>query len=208
MKPSIYRKDWVLLLVSGLLLLSGCSAALRGIPGDSGSGAVFFGNVERDFRTAETAEARQEGTAALETAASRVCVYVCGAVEHPGVYLLPEGARLYQAVEAAGGFVQNADPEALNLAAPVRDGEQVRIRFLGEETDAGNTAQPSDGRISLNRATREELMRLPGIGEARADAILAYREKHGPFQNPEDIMMVPGIKNSAYEKLKDYIITD
>lgn len=139
----------------------------------------------------------------------QVYVYVCGAVAAPGVYILPEGSRVYQAVEAAGGFLPEAAQEIVNQAQPVFDGQQLFIPFLeaaGEETESRYIAVlPDDGRIDLNSASEEELCTLPGIGEAKAQAILSYREEHGSFSSVEELMQVEGIKEGIYNKIQDKI---
>ncbi len=134
-------------------------------------------------------------------------VHVCGQVKNPGVYQLEEGARIFDAVQLAGGLTEEAWEEAINLAKIVTDGEQIRIPdqteaelFLLEET------QTESGLINLNQATKEQLMTLTGIGEARAKDIIAYREEHGAFQTIEDIMKVPGIKEAAFVKIKNEIV--
>ena len=136
-------------------------------------------------------------------------VHVCGAVRTPGVYELPEGSRVYQAVEMAGGMTEEAASDYLNLADVLTDGAKVAVPRLSEVA-AGELHGPApeaegDDLVDLNRAGKEALMELPGIGEAKAEAILAYREEHGAFGSPEDIMQVPGIKEAAYGKIKDKI---
>ena len=137
---------------------------------------------------------------------SLLYVHVCGQVKNPGVYQLEEGARIFDAVQLAGGLTEEAWEEAINLAKIVTDGEQIRIPdqteaelFLLEET------QTESGLINLNQATKEQLMTLTGIGEARAKDIIAYREEHGAFQTIEDIMKVEGIKEGMFSKMKDKI---
>ena len=155
-------------------------------------------------------------------------VHVCGAVQKQGVYKLPQGSRVCDAVDAAGGFAADADTSWLNLAAVVEDASQIRIptkeetQALKENPDLTGTGSPylpvsgqklpggisssgEDGRIDLNTASREQLMTLPGIGEAKAGQIITYREKNGRFETIEDIMKVPGIKNAGFEELKEYI---
>ncbi len=154
-------------------------------------------------------------------------VHVCGAVKLPGVYELPAGSRVFEAVDAAGGMAEDAAADYLNLADAVSDGAKVRVPFLselsGEELygpsgsygvtggqaagslDAAGTDPVPDGLVDLNHADKTTLMGLPGVGEAKAEAIISWREEHGPFGAPEDIMQVPGIKEAAYEKLKNRI---
>ncbi len=147
----------------------------------------------------------------------QVCmVHVCGEVQTPGVYKLSEGQRIFEAIELAGGFTENAADDYLNLAQQVTDGmkievpDQEKALILQESgrTAAAGAASSSDRRISINSAGKEELMTLSGIGEARAEAIIRYREEQGPFRQIEEIMQVPGIKDSAFQKIKDKITAD
>lgn len=157
-------------------------------------------------------EAAVSGSAVSGTAPEdpELVVHVCGEVRHPGVYVLPAGSRVYQALEAAGGLTGKADGRALNQAELLSDGEQILVRSL-EETAAASAAgvpgggQAADGRINLNTATKEALLTLPGIGEARAAAILAYREEHGGFSSPEELMQIDGIGEKSYSRLKEKI---
>lgn len=128
-----------------------------------------------------------------------IYIHVCGAVEMPGVYELPEGSRIYDAVEAAGGLSQTADSESVNLVEPLKDGEQIRIAYIGE-----NQAEDS-GLININQADVSLLCEIPGVGESRAEAIIAYREEHGKFENAEELMQIPGIKEGLFAKILPYI---
>lgn len=144
-------------------------------------------------------------------------VYVCGAVLHPGVYRLQEGQRIYEAIELAGGFASGAARSWLNLAGKVEDGMKLEVPDeeqakqwqqpapSGQTDLSGQTADTGRKKVNLNTATREELMTLKGIGEARAEDIIRFREKQGYFQAIEDIMKVPGIKEAAFEKIKEEI---
>lgn len=144
-----------------------------------------------------------------------VCyVHICGAVSEPGVYEMKEGQRIYQAVELAGGYTPEAASDYLNLAETVADGMKVVVPARDElAEDSGESLYgpvlqqeaAEAGRINLNTASREELMRLSGIGEARAEEIIRYRKTHGGFQTIEDIMKVPGIKDAAFQKIKEEI---
>jgi competence protein ComEA len=131
-----------------------------------------------------------------------ICVYVCGRVRKPGVYELPQDARVMSAVDAAGGMCDDADPFALNLARPLTDGEEIYVPAMGEDdTPSGK----EDGRINLNTADAALLKTLPGIGEAKAEAIISYREKEGPFAEVEDLLKVPGIKGATFEGLQEKV---
>ncbi len=133
-----------------------------------------------------------------------IVVHVTGAVIYPGVYRLPEGARVYHAIEAAGGVTATADQEALNLAAPLFDGQKVRVP-LPEEEQGGSSGAESDGRININTATAADFEKLPGIGPVRATAIVDYREKNGPFRRLEDMAAVTGIGPKTLEGLKELV---
>lgn len=152
---------------------------------------------------------------ATEALAPAFVVHVCGEVVNPGIYELPAGSRIYEAVKAAGGFTENAEEESVNLASPIEDGVQIRIYSKDEAETLAAGAAPFDGFeasgegkepvVNLNTATKEELMTLSGIGESRAEDIIRYREENGGFQNIEDIMKVSGIKDAAFQKIKDRI---
>lgn len=131
-------------------------------------------------------------------------VYVCGAVEKPGVYELPVGARWVDALEAAGGFSAEAARESVNLAKLLKDEDRVYLPTMEEAFEQGFQEETS-GKVNLNTADLNALCTLPGVGQSRAEAILAYREEHGDFREPEDLMRVSGIKENTYEKLKDRI---
>ena len=155
--------------------------------------------------------AEAESTLPQETPVpSGIYVYVCGAVVSPGVYTLPEGSRLFEACEAAGGFLRGAARTEVNLAREVFDGEQVRIPFLYELQDPGNagglsSAFTEDGKLDLNSAAVADLCTLPGIGESKAGSILSYREEHGGFSSIDELMQVEGIKEGIFNKIKDKI---
>lgn len=141
-----------------------------------------------------------------------ICVYVCGQVNDPGVYTLSSGSRIYEAIELAGGFTSDAAEESLNLADVLEDGQQITVWSVEEyeaglsDTSASSSGTDSgDGLININTATADELTELPGIGDVKAAAIVAYREANGSFSSIEDIMNVDGIKEGSYEKIKDLI---
>lgn len=128
-----------------------------------------------------------------------IMVYVCGQVNNPGVYELEDGSRVIDAVAKAGGLTEQAYADNINLAEFVADGQKIYIEAVQENNNS------TDTRININSATKQELMSLPGIGESRAEDILAYRNSKGRFDCIEDIMKVPGIKESAFSKIESYI---
>lgn len=146
-------------------------------------------------------------------------IHISGAVQNPGVYQLPQGSRLNDAVEAAGGLKSDADLDAINLAARLRDGEKIHVRALGEvDQDLPgmtrslpaneNGASNPVSLVNINTASLEELQTLPNIGESRALAIIAYRESHSGFKSIEEIQEVRGIGPAIFDQLKDLISVD
>lgn len=147
-----------------------------------------------------------------EAAPKEVYVHVCGAVKKAGLYRLPAGARVGDAVDMAGGFAKKANQDAVNLAAFVSDGEQIYIPYESETRRSGPESSSEDSltaaghsRVNINTAQEAELTSLSGIGESKALAILEYRREHGSFSSPEDIRKVPGIGDGIYNRIKDLI---
>ncbi len=140
-------------------------------------------------------------------------VYVSGAVRRPGVYTLPAGARVADALAAAGGAAADADLAHINLARRVHDEEQVHIPRLGEPTldiptpiSEGAPASPgAPGKVNINTAGVAELDGLPGIGPGYAQRIVDYRASHGPFRTVEELQNVPGIGPSTFARIRDLI---
>lgn len=155
----------------------------------------------------------QSSEAVLEndTASAYIYVYVCGNVNSPGIVQLNEGARVYEAVELAGGMSDTADINAVNQAECVTDGQKIYIPSEGESISYSDgwdsdASDDSNGKININTADLEKLITLPGIGETRAQAIIDYRNSVGLFNDITEIMNVSGIKESSFEKIKDYIM--
>lgn len=137
-----------------------------------------------------------------------------GAVLQQGVYELPENSRVIDAIEMAGGFSDDAEKRAINLAERLRDGQMIYVPAVGETPEEQLVIAPlmeSSARsplVSINRADEKELTQLPGIGPARAASIVAFREERGRFQRKEDLMNVSGIGQKTFDRLKDLIIVD
>lgn len=148
-------------------------------------------------------------------AAQDCVVHICGAVKEPGVYTLEGKSRIYQAIEKAGGFREDADQDYLNQADLITDGMKIYIPTETEVEETGmisnwenfgsSGADKENFLININTAEEELLCTLPGVGSAKAKSIISYREKNGPFETKEDIMNVEGIKNGLFEKIKDSI---
>ena len=141
-----------------------------------------------------------------------VGVHVTGAVVEPDrVYYLPEGARVSDAIEAAGGANAEADLSQLNLAGYIKDGQRIYVPTVGEKIEnIANTAGENQENLltNINLASKIELLDLPGIGETYAERIIQHREENGPFETIEDIMKVKGIGESKFNDLKDKITVD
>lgn len=217
-----------------LLLLGGCT--------DSGSAVVIQGeeivssestgvqaeavSSEEDILAQDQGKTTEEADTSEETTPVWIYIHVCGQVVTPGVYALPEGSRVWDAVEAAGGLTEEAQPDAVNLAWVITDGSKVTIPdrsqaqdqgFSWYETGTGGPAanggtdqgemftENTSGLVDLNRATVEELMTIPGIGQSRAQAIVAYRQSHGSFGTIQEVMEVTGIKEGLFEAIRQYI---
>jgi competence protein ComEA len=160
-----------------------------------------------------------------------IAVQVKGAVRNPGVVHLPRGAHRFDAVRAAGGFIHGADSEAMNYAAPLNDGEELFVPGTGDasgaDTENQATVETGDGArttsggmhgrradssvkmksgvLNINSATVAQLMRLPGVGEKIAARILKMRSSRGPFRKPEELMLVNGIGEKKFLKMKKFI---
>jgi competence protein ComEA len=132
-----------------------------------------------------------------------VVVDVAGAVRRPGLYRLPQGARVADAVTRAGGLTRHADSTLVNLAAPLADGEQVLVSAQGggAASVAADGAAPS-APVQLNSASVEELDSLPGVGPVTAQKIAAYRDQHGPFSSLDGLDAIPGIGPARIASLK------
>ena len=142
-----------------------------------------------------------------------IYVFVCGQVASPGVYELPKGSRICQAIDAAGGMLDTASTDWVNQAETAEDGQKIYVPSTEEaetmpegQTQETSSAEGTDGKVHLNAASREELMTLTGIGEKKADAIIRYRESNGGFQSVDELMQVEGIKEGTYNKIKDSIV--
>lgn len=158
----------------------------------------------------------EDAEVSAETAAPQndyVIVHVSGAVISPGVYRIEGSMRVADAIEAAGGFCSNASDDNLNLAEPLADGEKItvltrkQVKKLNNKASSDKTGENSE-LININTASKEELMTLPGLGEAKADAVIKYREDNGGFKNTEEIMNISGIKEGVYSKISQYITVE
>ena len=198
MKITDHMRKTAIVLAALSLLLCGCARSSDGV-------MLYEDETETQEASAPTDSAPQPADGG-----GQCYVYVCGAVQAPDVYILEQGARVCDAIEAAGGMTEAAAQDYWNLAEAVADGQMIYIptkeeaaERLQEETDAG--AEQDDGLININTADKARLMEIPGIGEAKAEDILAYRKEHGAFSSIEEIQNVPGIKEGLFQKMEEYI---
>ncbi len=162
---------------------------------------VFFScgkSEEPEMILKETTELEES----TEKESAMICVHICGAVKKQGVYELPQGSRVYEAVDLAGGFLKDADLSGINQAQILEDETQI---YIPTKAETKQTQAVEDGKVNLNTATKEELMTLPGVGESKADSIISYRQDKGRFKKIEDIMEISGIKEGLFQKIKDDI---
>ncbi len=154
--------------------------------------------------------------AGFDAAETEVFVYICGAVEVPGVYNMSEASRVCDLIEAAGGFSEDAKTDYYNQAELLYDGEKIYIPTVEEYELLYDSINPStqssteegiseDGKVNINYADASQLQQIPGVGETKAAAIIAYRESNGAFSAIEDITNVSGIGDATFENMKDYI---
>ena len=172
------------------------------------------GESLEELSVSAESETEKEGAVPQEEQepAETVYVYVCGAVNAPGVYELKKDARVFEAITLAGGMTAEAAPEAVSQARTVADGEQIYVPTVREVQMQGSGVEDIvtgnadvSGKININTAGKEELMTLTGIGEAKAQSILDYREEHGKFGSIEDLMLIEGIKEGVFNKIKEDI---
>lgn len=134
----------------------------------------------------------------------KIGVYITGAVKNPGVYYLESGSRIYNLLDICGGINYNADLDKLNLAQKLNDSDKIDVPIKKEQSEEDEVYEEENELVDINNASSEELQRLNGIGEATAKKIIDYREEN-EFEQIEDIMNVPGIGESKFNNIKDYI---
>lgn len=217
------NKNLLQLIITGVILMfiiTGC--------GSAGSDKVYINtqethSVSRGFNeSSEVTGSREdkESEGVYPADDGYVYVQVCGAVNQPGVYKVSSTLRVFEVIDMAGGVTEEADTNVINMAKPVIDEMKLYIPAK-DEVSAGNYedsgyelyaeepedtgSEEEDGLVNINEAGEEELMTLPGIGETRAGAIIAYREENGAFTDISEIMNISGIKQAAFDKIKDLI---
>ena len=208
-------------IIRGVLLCTLIVVCINGC----GNGTAQYVNSEDSVSTQQTESESQESQKVELDESDReeilLYVYICGEVNHPGVYTLSEGSRVCDLFEAAGGLTAEAATDYWNQARLLVDGEMLYVPTVEEAAerqesgmnDSENQSTSSetsdtDGKINLNTASMDQLMQIPGIGEAKARSILAYREEHGGFSSIEEVMNIEGIKEGVFSKMKEYIVVN
>lgn len=218
------NRRFLLVWIMIVICLTGCSGIGR--QQDAGNeSALEEVELSEDGKSEVAGQKEQAKTEDEDEKASsgEICVYVCGQVKHPGVYCLDADSRICDAIRLAGGLTGKAAAISVNQAEKMQDGQQIYIPSKKEAAnnngasgktegtaDGGNSSGSTDtqgtsGKVNINTAGKEELMTLTGIGEARAQAIIKYRETKGRFGSKEQLKEVEGIKDGIYGKLEDRI---
>ncbi len=244
LKKQRERIRWGILIV--LVCLAGFTYSCS--PSQDGVSTLQLMESESTSFQSEESDSANFGTEAglsqhnVETEESVIYVHVTGYVKNPGVYTLDSQGRIYQAIEAAGGFKKKADQTALNMAEKVVDGQKIYVpskeeqnetadgneqngtqqafsndmttyvtpasNLSGENSTTVQSETGQQGKININTASKDELMTLSGIGETKAEAIIAYRNSQGEFGQIEDLMLVDGIKEGSFSRVKEYICVE
>jgi competence protein ComEA len=183
----LYHHSWRIALLLGVAIVGAAAFALwprSTSPAPASAAVISAGDVE----------AAQEKS---------VIVYVSGAVQHPGLYTIGATLRVSDAIVAAGGLTEDADPNCLpNLAAHVKDAKQVAVPFLG------HCAKSKKGKVDINLATREQLLSVPGMDPALADAIIKYRQDFGGFLALNELKSAMGLDANSYKELAKSLIVN
>lgn len=188
------KRNWILLSFASVILSLFFFMSRKSL----------IGSTEDFQMVQENNEPNDEPIKRDEVIEENVFVDVKGAVHAPGVYEVELGVRVVDVIELAGGFTEEADELAVNLAQQVQDEMVIYTPSLGEEGEVDGI-QGTTEKIRINYATKEELETLPGIGPAKAEAILQYLEEQGSFQKKEDLLQVSGIGEKVFTQLKDEI---
>lgn len=189
-----------------------CGALVVCLIGCGKDTAYYMENELSEVPSTEQAQEDSLVKEQKEDAKNDIYVYVCGQIQTPGVYILPEGSRVCDLFTTAGGFTEQAAKDYWNQARLLKDGEMIYVptkeeaknRLPEGESTAKDTTS-TQKKININTASKEELLTIPGVGEAKASAILTYREEHGGFSSIEDLKKVDGIKDGVFSKMKDYV---
>lgn len=219
-KNKIYKVSVFLLAA---LLMQGCSES-SATYADLDLNSV---SVSKDTGCSPSDDSSEVSLSCENVSEDVIIVGITGEIQNPGVYYLPKGSRVFELINAAGGFLETADSSGLNLVYELKDGMQLNIPSADTDSDnqsliidtlssknivsggVQNENPAKEGvRVNINTASESELTTLTGIGSTRALAIIEYREKNGKFNTIDDIKNVSGIKEGTFEKIRDKICTD
>lgn len=174
---------------------------------------VHVSNNDNQVPMAESTS-KQSFSGSNPASGGKVCVDIKGAVKRPGVYHLKKGSRVEEAIAAAGGNRDDADLKQVNLAKELIDqqilqiskfGEQLAVGQSGISTSGDNGTSSDQDKVNLNTASKEDLTKIDGVGDKKADKILEYRNQHGGFKSPEDLKNISGFGDKTVEKMKDRV---
>lgn len=205
MKKSIL---YIMILWGLLCGVSGCGKTSELITEETKLSGSSGSEENSDSESSSDSKGTKEKKSDEKPKASLIYVQLSGAVVNPGVYSLPQGSRIFEAVKLAGGLTPDADMQSLNQAQTLEDGEMIYV--LNQEEAKAQAPMPAgqevqDGKVNLNTATEEQLMTLTGIGQAKAKSIITWREENGGFSQIEDLLKIQGIKDGVFSKIKDSI---
>lgn len=222
-------RQYIYFICAGLFCFIAASVLLHSFSGRFGQETELTSGLPDMEETIDVSAARTAPDAGAKQVASvsqgavavvKWVVYVTGSVKNPGVYEIPVNSRVYQALEAAGGFTGDADRDGVNLAAPLQDGTHIRFPGKNEkdsqprQPSAANTydpVQPRDERqrkLNLNTCTAEELKSLPGVGPKTAELILVHRKTKGSFGRVEDLLLIKGIGPKKYDAIRELVTVE
>ena len=172
-------------------------------------------NLQTEFTTVskDSTDEKEDGNQKEEVVEQDlITVDVKGAVKSPGIYDLPVGSRINDAVQKAGGLTDNADSKSINLAQKISDESLVYVPTKGEDTSQATQSNASNSKenkkVNLNKASLEELKQVKGLGAKRAQDIIDHRDTNGKFKSVDELKKVSGIGAKTIEKLKDYVTVD
>lgn len=222
------RRQNHILIGAGVLCMIVAAVLLHTFKGEFGKDTVGVSSVPAIEETIDASQAKNitepQRVTSTPSLPSEWIVHVTGAVKKPDVYKIPCDSRVYTALEAAGGFSEKADTEAVNLAAKLADGVQIYFPAKGEQQNtsaappaasrkqsavpAQDTVAQAGALVNINKATQSELETLNGIGPKMAKSIIEYREANGNFARVEDLMLVKGIGAKKFEALKGMVTVD
>ncbi|KRL91319.1 helix-hairpin-helix domain-containing protein [Lactobacillus kalixensis] len=213
----IEKKKYLLIIVAGIAIFffmknsnSNKEANQLGNNNISQNSSSFSSSTSSSMQTSNTTQSESK----------EVTVDISGAVKHGGVYTLKNGARLQELIEAAGGLKDNAQVKAINRAVMLKDQDKIHIPYKGEKVEnattvtsngestpstSGTSSSQTGDKVNINTASAADLQKLNGIGEKKAEQIIAYRDQNGQFKKIEDLMQVSGIGEKTFAALKDQL---